>query len=339
MPIPIILGAAALAAAGYGVKKGMDAKEDYEIAEYNNDKAKEMVDFAQTSIERQRDTTSASIRNLGTRKLEILGFSMIDFVNIYQQLKYVELTESIGIEEINKFKPDSPEFEELKEVSIEAHDMLTTAGGSIAAGTALAAGTYGAVMSGGFAAASTGTAIGALSGVAATNATLAWLGGGSLAAGGMGMGVGMAVLGGIVAGPALAIGGVFMASKAEEALNNSRSNVKKAERFAEESKNICSVLNAINVRANQIDSILFNLNNILKDANELMTSIVKLNGVDYRKFAPVQKKTISKAVFVAIGIKNIIDTPLLTEDGKLDIKSEQAVIAGSNYITKLAEKD
>lgn len=49
--------------------------------------------------------------------------------------------------------------------------------------------------------ASTGTAIGTLSGVAATNATLAWFGGGAIAAGGAGMSGGMLVLGGIVAVP------------------------------------------------------------------------------------------------------------------------------------------
>ncbi|MDP1276864.1 hypothetical protein Q6263_29240, partial [Klebsiella pneumoniae] len=42
---------------------------------------------------------------------------------------------------------------------------------------------------------STGTAIGTLSGVGATNATLAWFGGGSVAAGGAGMSGGMLVLG------------------------------------------------------------------------------------------------------------------------------------------------
>lgn len=49
--------------------------------------------------------------------------------------------------------------------------------------------------------ASTGTAISSLSGVAATNATLAWFGGGSLATGGAGMAGGFLVLGGIVAAP------------------------------------------------------------------------------------------------------------------------------------------
>ena len=45
--------------------------------------------------------------------------------------------------------------------------------------------------------ASTGTAISSLSGVAARNATLAWLGGGTLAAGGLGIAGGAIVLGAI----------------------------------------------------------------------------------------------------------------------------------------------
>ena len=70
--------------------------------------------------------------------------------------------------------------------------------------------------------ASTSTAIATLNGVALTNATLAWLGGGSLAAGGLGVAGGMAILGGIVAAPVLAIGGMFLSSKAEVALEKRR---------------------------------------------------------------------------------------------------------------------
>ena len=52
---------------------------------------------------------------------------------------------------------------------------------------------------------STGAAISSLSGAAATNATLAWLGGGAASAGGGGVATGMVVLGGIVAGAAIAV--------------------------------------------------------------------------------------------------------------------------------------
>lgn len=55
--------------------------------------------------------------------------------------------------------------------------------------------------------ASTGTAISTLSGVAATKATLAWLGGGALAAGGLGVAGGAVVLG------AITVGGAYGAKK------------------------------------------------------------------------------------------------------------------------------
>jgi hypothetical protein len=75
------------------------------------------------------------------------------------------------------------------------------AGAGIAAGAAVVsvAPTVAMWVATTFGAASTGTAISALSGAAATNAALAWLGGGALAAGGGGMAAGNAFL--ALAGP------------------------------------------------------------------------------------------------------------------------------------------
>ncbi len=67
-----------------------------------------------------------------------------------------------------------------------------------------------------------GVAIAELSGVAATNVTLAWLGGGALSVGGFGMVGGMVVLGGLVAGPALAIFGAVSADEMEEKLEKAK---------------------------------------------------------------------------------------------------------------------
>lgn len=92
-----------------------------------------------------------------------------------------------------------------------AHVLAGGAGGAFAGaavGGAAAYGTFMAAVS--FGTASTGTAIAGLSGVAASNAALALLGGGTLAAGGAGVAGGAAVLAGIVAAPALllAVGGL-----------------------------------------------------------------------------------------------------------------------------------
>jgi len=89
---------------------------------------------------------------------------------------------------------------QLKHFSAEFHTSLNAGyGGLVGGSTAL--GAWGVVTLIG--SASTGTSISALSGVAATNATLAWFGGGSLAAGGAGMAGGFMVLGGIVAAPVM----------------------------------------------------------------------------------------------------------------------------------------
>ncbi|MGY1777749.1 helix-turn-helix domain-containing protein [Geodermatophilus sp. SYSU D00804] len=84
-------------------------------------------------------------------------------------------------------------------------------GGAAGAATAYAA--FTAAVTWGTA--STGVAISGLSGVAASNAALALLGGGTLAAGGAGIAGGSALLTGLVAGPAvlLALGGVVWAAR------------------------------------------------------------------------------------------------------------------------------
>jgi len=81
-------------------------------------------------------------------------------------------------------------------------------------GTALGIGSWTAVSL--FGSASTGIGISTLSGAAATNATLAWFGGGSLVTGGLGMAGGGVILGGLVIVPMIGISAWLSYSKATE---------------------------------------------------------------------------------------------------------------------------
>lgn len=92
--------------------------------------------------------------------------------------------------------------DDCKHVMQEFAALKATAKGTVA-GAALGVGSWTAVSLLG--SASTGIGIGTLSGVAATNATLAWFGGGSLATGGLGMAGGGIVLGGVVIVPMIGI--------------------------------------------------------------------------------------------------------------------------------------
>ncbi|MFT6920414.1 MAG: hypothetical protein ACJA2G_003063 [Cognaticolwellia sp.] len=83
-----------------------------------------------------------------------------------------------------------------------------------ASGSALAVGSWTMVATIGTA--STGTAIGTLSGAAAFNATMAWFGGGAIAAGGAGIAGGLMVISGIVLFPLIILWGYTIHKKAKK---------------------------------------------------------------------------------------------------------------------------
>jgi len=99
--------------------------------------------------------------------------------------------------------------QEIGDIAVSALGVFKVAHSAHQTGVAGADAVYAAV--GAYAKASTGVVIAGLSGAAKQNATLAWLGGGALAAGGRGMAGGRSVLTGIVAVPLLlATGGVLV---------------------------------------------------------------------------------------------------------------------------------
>lgn len=103
--------------------------------------------------------------------------------------------------------PDVVAAHQLKTYANGVVRTLAAGTGGVAAGTAVGgAAAYGTfVAAAAFGTASTGAAISGLSGIAATNATLALLGGGTLAAGGAGIAGGTMVLAGIVAAPTVVL--------------------------------------------------------------------------------------------------------------------------------------
>lgn len=336
MPIPFILGGIAAVAAGYGVKKGLDAKEDMEEAQELVEYAQDLAKEAEQRIEKARKNTSKAIEDLGRTKVAILSSSMKQFVQNFSRIKNVNFKDSVGMEELKDFAPGSVDFSNLEQASFKAADLASGGLGGIAAGSLMALGTYGAVGTAALGAttATAGTAIAGLSGAAATNATLAWLGGGALSAGGFGMAGGMMVLGGLVAGPALAIGGAFMASKAKEALYEAEENYDKARAFDEQSKNIASSLNAIKKRAGQIESVLNKLDDYFRKSNDTMKSVIAKSGTNWNRYSAEDKKAVGVCAQLAKTIKIILDTSLLSENGKLSPDADKAVALGNN---KLAE--
>ena len=330
VPLFVLLGMAAAGATG--LAKGAKGVADSSKANRIQEEAERLLRKAEREVGSIREETNGAIQELGRIKAETYATELKDFVACFSQIKHINLKESIGQEEMVHLTEN---LAEMKNTVLSAVQVLSSGVAGIGAGALLGWGAYGGVMALGTA--STGAAISGLSGIAATNATLAWLGGGALAAGGGGMALGTAVLGGIVAGPALLIAGGIFGSKAKEKLNNAYSNLSEAERISEELKTAGVELQTICKKTEQIQRLLKQLASLQQQANRKLDEIVNQRGKrNWKLFSGQEKKTTAACLKLAQMIKVIIDTPLLTEDGILT-KEIKEVLGNKEETIKQAE--
>lgn len=320
--IPLALGAASLATGALGLKKGFDAKKSLEKARQIGEKAQRHYDEKIKELDERREHVNSELEGLGQYKTQVfkqtLGYVVQQIRNARSSIEGIdEHILSIDVREV--------EIIETELTRISALDVSSGSMQGIAAGTAGAFGAYGTV--GLLASASTGTAISSLSGAAATNATLAWLGGGSLATGGLGVAGGTWVLGGLVAGPALAIAGYALASKAEEALT-------KAEEYKAEVDIAIAELNAPTLLLDAIKSNIDETRYVLAELVQRFAIVrldyekhlrkdsgwrswlVKLRGRNYQaKINQIKEEKLEKIIYLGKSIKAVIGEPLLDSTG------------------------
>lgn len=322
MPIPFLLMAAAGAVGAIGAKKGITGAMDSSRAGEIQREAQQILNEAKGKLEKVKENTTYCIENLGKTKLQVSAEEINAFVTYFSKIKNVSLKDSVGLDELKKLNITKENLQEMRETSLKATDVLSGGIAGVGAGALLGWGTYGGVMALGTA--TTGTAIGTLSGAAATNATLAWLGGGSLAAGGGGMALGSAVLGGIIAGPALLVAGGIFGAKAKEKLNNAYSNLAEAKKIQSEMESAETELKIIGKNARQMNSIIKGAAQLLKQANENLSKVIQ-KSVDWKLYDASEKEKVIAAMKSAQLVKGLIDMPLLTEDGILTEDIRNAV--------------
>lgn len=328
MPLPFLVGAvaakvvlgAAVAAGAAGTVSGVKGAMNSSKAKELQGRAEDIIYAAKLEIEGQKKTTTNIIKDLGKVKIEVYGTQVKRFVDEFSKLKNVQLSDSNAISEDLKCNITAEELGQMKELATNSSDLIAGGIGGIGAGVLLGAGTYGGVMALGTA--STGAAIGGLSGVAATNATLAWLGGGSLAAGGGGMALGTAVLGGVVAGPALLLAGGYYNAKSKEKLNNAYSNLAEARQIDAEISLACTTLDLISRRATQFKTIISKIKTRFNTS--INTMVNEINGeTEWKSLSNEAKQKVAVAMKYAQVTKAILDIPLLDEEGNLSLESEE----------------
>ena len=321
IPIAIAMGASALFGAGKTAKAVINSKE----ADKLNDAASYIINNSKDSLELAKGICSNNLKNLGFKKAYVLNDTVIKFIASFEKLKNINFQSSVGMDELNKFITDEAKFKEIKEMSILASSIIQGVGGGAVAGAAIAFGAYGAV--GALGAASTGAAISTLSGAVATNATLAFLGGGTIAVGGLGVAGGMAVLGGMVAAPALLVIGLVSDSKASAKLDEAKANLAEAKTIAEGLKNMEIMAYALSRRAQMFNRLLMKLDSYLAPLVYEMENIIASKGEDFSKFDENEKEMIAKAVSMVKSVKTVLDTPIIDDNGGV---TEESLLVAKN---------
>lgn len=333
MPLPLVFIGIAAASGSFGVGKA--AKAGLNVADANkiNKTANQIVAEATERLNVQRATCSEALKSLGEEKIFLLNENMKEFLDTFTKLKNVDFRETEALNELSKLHIEEKDFVELKNL---CNFAISLAGGSIAgtAGGALAAfGAYGAAQA--LACASTGTAIASLSGSAATNATLAFFGGGSLAAGGLGVAGGAMVLGGLVAGPALLVMGLVAGKAADKNLDQAKINHSEAVQLVEQLDTASKQCETIRRRTYMFYNLLARLDSYFLPYIYKMEDIVMEEGYDYSCYTTEAKKTIASCVSIAISIKSVLDIQLLTDDGLLTDDSAEIVVDTEKFVNNL----
>lgn len=309
MPLPLIAVAIALlAAGGGGTAAGAIGVSDMSRAKKVAGRAKDQHDSALKRHAKHETLTGDHLATYGRRQIEVQTSTLAAWVAwLETNQRKVRQRDRAVVDGVRVTKLDLPAMRKL------VNEAKLLQGGVGAAVSAVVA--QQAALSGvrALAFAGTGTAISTLSGAAAESATLAWLGGGSLAAGGGGVAAGGVMLTGVAIAPALLIGGITLAIQGDKALTQAtRYEAEVTEANAEMDLHV-ALMRRLRGRTDELRSLLDGLD------GRAAASLGELSRLDFdpdRDLGLFQRTALLMAE-----LGRVLSTPLLGEDGDLSDES------------------
>jgi hypothetical protein len=311
--------------------------EDIKLIKTKNEEIKIFIEEADEKINPVREETNKKLEELGKIKIDIISTTLEEFVQNMEAIENLPFTkgENSNLDAGKSFNFSQQKLHDIQisVVSIKGlikNSLEATATGAISAGAL-----YTAVAALGVA--STGTSVAGLSGLAASNTTLAWLGGSALAVGGGGMALGTIVLGGLAIIPALS----YMAWRGKF---NYKNELKAVEIALMEAKQYSDNASIVINKFNELSKFI---NNTMVITQKYNTECIKLNkqtanirlyiGDNYSKYTQEQQLLIQKNTLYVEGLLKILNTPILNEDGSIH-KEIMQTMTYSNHFFKNADE-
>jgi len=263
----VLLGVGALAGGG-GLALGGKGALDLKKASGDVKNARNRYERRHAASQQRVESTNRRLEELGEQQKQSLTdvvLRMGEFLR--RNEKQVRDCERLLVDGIDAAMNQVPG---LGKLDFESSAWIGGVVGSATAFAGTGAGVTIAATS--FGVAGTGAAIAGLSGVAAESATLAFLGGGSLAAGGGGMALGALALNAVMIGPALLVGGFVTKSQGTKAVTKAEAYGAKVAVAIAELDETDARLDAVDARASELSDLLRKLTERSVDALDLLES-------------------------------------------------------------------
>ena len=311
---------------------GMQAVEDRK----KSIKTREEADVLRAEIEETnealRDDLNDTLETFGKYRLEALSATVGKFLHCLELMN--QRAKGKEYEFLSEIDIMTEEVKEMESVDMKASDALRTlaVGGGFAAvgiiGTpAVVTGAVTALCT-----ASTGTAISSLSGAAASNAVLAWLGGGTLATGGGGVAAGTVVLGAMTATATIGLAAIAVGTLASRfyAKKNTEAEAYLADVkvWAEQVQASWTVLAGVKNRIIELHDLTARLHEKSEDYMNILEELAP----NFDPNIEDNVKLFQQCAIMAKSMSELAQTPILDADGNI---SEQSRIVASKTETIL----
>ncbi|MGN8439159.1 sortase [Helicobacter pylori] len=292
MPLPFILGGLALAAAGYGVKKGMDALDaDCEADEFIK-KAENLKEEATKKAESAESDCRRAFMRLGEKKLHVLSHTVSNFLDHFHRLNRSRIIiEGINMQDIQGQVSDARNLlNQLNTNGIDGDSALGVIAGC--GGLGVSSFTTGAIMGGGLAA----------SGLA-----------------------GMALIGGVGAAPVIAILGALSADEMEKKRDDAKAYysqveaaVKKADVMVDQFQAVRKMADLFIEQITRFEKLFFSL------SIDAITTMKKCN-YDTSRYNQKEKDQLCVTVSTLSTLSAFLKVPIMDEHQKLNEKAQKAL--------------
>lgn len=321
---------------GEAVVKATNLPKDINYISKKNKEIKTIIKETHTKSDPIRQETNKKLEELGKVRIDIMSTVFEEFNTHMKEIKNLPFDNSVHSSlGANNFSISQKEFNDMQVSVLSIKEILKNTTKAGVAGAISAGAAYSAVAA--FGAATTGSFISTISGIAASNATLAWIGGGVLSLGSGGIAFGAVILSGIAIVPAVSYliwkGKFNYADERIEVDEHYREAILYKESIDKIIKNLAEMIKLIENTIVLTRRYSVECNKLNKQTDHIIHQI----GDNYAAYTKKQKALIQKHIIFFTGLYALINTPIMNEDGTANSEMMSVLKTSNQFLNEADE--